>query len=459
MDPRCGLRDPLDDKVKSHLRSCTANRMQCSEDRDLCTNPLWAFAAEQMVKNEDGTFEHVPPKHRDIRKQLNDSEKFIWEEFDIERVQDVKDSADYVLAYGIHRETKLPVAIKMYYSTWELTYRFRHEEYVYLVAAHYNIPHVVKLMKSYNILLKPEPLIAEKPKKKGKSKNVELDRFLKAYKGFLSAPKRSESETATFKQENSPYFKNDTRNFGELKLDEPGVSTFIALLSDLQEKLKQHYSSAYKQVLQVPETMVCVSITHLVQGESLNFHFHRKTYPLEYMKSLLFQVLFGIYALNRSGVQQNDLHPGNIMVDAQPEKPKGKEDKELIGVYHMEHKEYRITLPAKIYIFDFDLASSCDLDENTYLTETAGGGKSFCEQKGICQQRNLKFDMYTILRSLLPTYAVQAHPEIVELIETLVPQQTENAPNRFYSPKYNARKGEPTAVANIQTVIQAIYDL
>jgi serine/threonine protein kinase len=105
------------------------------------------------------------------------------------------------------------------------------------------------------------------------------------------------------------------------------------------------------------------------------------------IKSVIFQIIYSVYRLNKAGFQHNDLHPGNILVDtSHPDE-----------VEKVEHrgKKYNINLlRSNVILFDWDLATSKDL-ENPYLEG------EMCEGLGICNNVNLKFDMYTILSSVM----------------------------------------------------------
>lgn len=103
--------------------------------------------------------------------------------------------------------------------------------------------------------------------------------------------------------------------------------------------------------------------------------------------SIIFQILFCLHCMSMMGFQHNDLHLQNIFIDPNPECKQ--------GLYIIAGRQFLVPLPAKIYIYDFDLSSCAQCGENKYLSSG-----DLCSKFGICNQRNHKFDMYTVFKHL-----------------------------------------------------------
>jgi serine/threonine protein kinase len=199
-----------------------------------------------------------------------------------------------------------------------------------------------------------------------------------------------------------------------------------------------------------------VVVTHRVVGDSLE-DFFRKLRNKPIIDSVLFQLLFTIHTLNQLGIQHNDLHAGNILVDLYPEADTGQ--------YFIDGNVYEVPLPVKIYLFDFDQSSTAYCGPNKYLDEEYYSHfdkqrqeamyETICTKNGICNERNLKFDMYTVIRNILGLTAIK-WDDVADSLRVLIPEVNEEYPNRFYSPKYKS-PGEPTEVASIEKVIEELF--
>lgn len=121
--------------------------------------------------------------------------------------------------------------------------------------------------------------------------------------------------------------------------------------------------------------------------------------PQEVVQSVLFQLFFCLYAMTTMGFQHNDLHSGNVMVDINPPCKN--------GLYTLEGRVFAIPMLAHIYIYDFDLSSCGVCGPNIALQE---GG--YCGNYGICDSRNPRFDVYTILHYIKASPSVQAYPQV-----------------------------------------------
>lgn len=105
------------------------------------------------------------------------------------------------------------------------------------------------------------------------------------------------------------------------------------------------------------------------------------------LKSLLWQIVFTLAVLTQHQIQHNDLHYGNILVDQKPVEssityslaPSGQKYKVDVGKY------------GKILLFDWDFSYSAASGHNVALDNY------YCQQSGICNSINPRFDLYTIL--------------------------------------------------------------
>ena len=183
----------------------------------------------------------------------------------------------------------------------------------------------------------------------------------------------------------------------------PHFATFVAFFVYSDEQLLQHIP--LHNAADVPHVNKLL-VTTLARGSSLKDYMGTSTAPRITVISILFQLLFSIYAMSMLGFQHNDLHYKNIHVDT---KPLNKE-----GLYFLEGKKYRIPLPVHITIFDFDLGSCLPCGEHASLSNL------YCKQFGVCNERNPRFDMYTILSYIKDSTSVIAYPELVEMIHDIM---------------------------------------
>ena len=129
--------------------------------------------------------------------------------------------------------------------------------------------------------------------------------------------------------------------------------------------------------------------------------------PLAVVQTVLFQLFFCLHAMTSMGFQHNDLHSGNVMVDPNP--PCAN------GMYTVDQRVFALPMLAHIYIYDFDLSSCGVCGPNIALQEGM-----YCSNYGICDNRNPRFDIYTILNYIRYSPSVQAYPEIIAMFNEIL---------------------------------------
>jgi len=117
---------------------------------------------------------------------------------------------------------------------------------------------------------------------------------------------------------------------------------------------------------------------------------------------------------------------------------------------------YDIPTPVKITIFDFDNASCSVCGENEHLDH--GDKDSICLKYGVCNNRNSKYDLYTILTDIHRLNGLDAETKTIiensgaaNLKFHKKPELTDSGVDepvwlRFHSPDYDAEQGQPTSV-------------
>lgn len=108
----------------------------------------------------------------------------------------------------------------------------------------------------------------------------------------------------------------------------------------------------------------------------------------ERLKALVYQIVFTLAVLTQYGIQHNDLHNGNILVDL---KPVERYITYQVGgggsaTYKVDVGKY-----GKVLLFDWDFGYSKQIGPNAALD------KYYCSHSGICNTINPRFDLYTIL--------------------------------------------------------------
>ncbi len=220
----------------------------------------------------------------------------------------------------------------------------------------------------------------------------------------------------------------------------PNVASYVAAFqctpSDLRvptdEKLKILYNTMYAS-----DHKSCVSVKCAVEKERDNLIFDlnrvnvlmtermygqkleswiQKRHSLKEWKSVLFQILYTLECFNRIGFRHNDLHLGNIFIEDIPDAPE-------FTLYSITERTIKGRTCMKVHtrghevrIYDFDRSTlSCEKTSNyadivipyiQKMAEMSGGTvkscmntrlRFHCEREGACEEKNQKFDAFTVL--------------------------------------------------------------
>jgi len=104
------------------------------------------------------------------------------------------------------------------------------------------------------------------------------------------------------------------------------------------------------------------------------------------LKSLIWQIVFTLAVLTQHQIQHNDLHYGNILIDQKPV--------ESSITYSLKNgQKYKVDVGkyGKVLLFDWDFSYSAASGHNVSLDNY------YCQQSGICNSVNPRFDLFTIL--------------------------------------------------------------
>lgn len=358
----CPVRHPKRDYQKPMV---LCSPMQCSDTATVCENTKPAFSMKQFDMNDT----EVGPKFPNVLEKTGQ----LWDDYKIETIlsAEQKDSkSDSVIAFATHKKTGTEVVIKAFTKTTKTTEdnqgnqtiktidtfsdNLPYEMCVYrnMKALSMNIPHFVSYISEY----------------------VYEDHFFSSVQ-----ESRKLAEFNNYRLIRQELFK----------------------LSYLKYHLK--YPEAFEQILR--GCKLNFLITHLVDGPTLFEYFNYETDTLA-IASVLFQLVFILYAMYQSGIQHNDLHANNILIDTEPESAK--------ILYQIEGLVFVVPTPVKVYVFDFDQSTAgfCGpnpkLTPEGYLSPPRADGTSvaynMCSNNGICNYRNAKNDIYTIF-SMIPPYS------------------------------------------------------
>jgi len=137
-------------------------------------------------------------------------------------------------------------------------------------------------------------------------------------------------------------------------------------------------------------------------------------------KAIIFQVAFSLCKLHKAGIQHNDLHFGNILIDTNAvgsiEYTVGLPSKEGI-----ENVTFVVPIDkCRVLLYDWDLGlAECGL--NYYLEE------ELCPNYGVCNDLNIKFDFYTFMRGFDKYMKHYLNPEFTkfhnEMIKHLIDEK------------------------------------
>lgn len=135
------------------------------------------------------------------------------------------------------------------------------------------------------------------------------------------------------------------------------------------------------------------------------------------LKVVIFQVLYTLAVFNDYGIQHNDLHQGNILVE--------RFQAPVTRYYNIHGRMYKTTSSYNVKIYDFDnatLFNSTYNKECDYLNTGLGeitNNQSACFQLGRCNIRLSKFDLFIFLSQAYHVIKNMPNIEAKQFIESL----------------------------------------
>jgi serine/threonine protein kinase len=164
---------------------------------------------------------------------------------------------------------------------------------------------------------------------------------------------------------------------------------------DALSKVRDLYKKKYRKPAEVLEKDVTYFLLFTVKSGTMTLQsaLQKKLILGELtLKSIIFQVAFSLCKLHKAGIQHNDLHLGNILIDTDA---KGSIEY-TVGLPNkngIENVTFDVPINnCKILLYDWDLGYSNDCGENEYLVGNV------CDDYGVCNGLNIKFDFYTFMR-------------------------------------------------------------
>lgn len=108
----------------------------------------------------------------------------------------------------------------------------------------------------------------------------------------------------------------------------------------------------------------------------------------KFLPSITFQIVFTLFALNQMGVQHNDLHLRNVLIDLEPP------PQEAHITYYWSDQKYVVSLlGGKVLFFDWD-RGYLNGNENPSLL-------NYCYSEGMCNGLNSRLDLFKIMNSMM----------------------------------------------------------
>lgn len=154
----------------------------------------------------------------------------------------------------------------------------------------------------------------------------------------------------------------------------------------------------------------------------------------EGMRAIFFQIFFTLDGLQRIGVQHNDLHTSNILIEEPPK------DAPKYICYYLQKKcssqtneYYTFYVPSKfgfVRIFDWDLAVYSK-DNSSYKANPIYDDGEYCGNLGICPDINDKYDMYTVLSCLRDSHIPRMNDETKSFFRDIFKNHYEITKNRI----------------------------
>jgi serine/threonine protein kinase len=177
------------------------------------------------------------------------------------------------------------------------------------------------------------------------------------------------------------------------------INEMNALATSLQEF--NQINNLYQQVIFKTPSLEDITIIISERRENAS-KFYDLYQPLSNAdkKNLLYQIIFTLSQLEEYGIQHNDLHLSNLLLDMDPDENKIG----YLDTITIPPTERILPIKYKVLFFDWDLSSFNDrCGVNAYLNS------DFCPKYGICNDKNIRFDIYTLLRS----YEMPGDPDFI----------------------------------------------
>jgi len=177
-----------------------------------------------------------------------------------------------------------------------------------------------------------------------------------------------------------------------------------------------------------------ISVTNHIEGPTIETYLKQARRSTLELKSILFQILFCVFALNSTGCQHNDMHWQNVIITPNP--------KCDTAIYYIGNQAFKVPILSKVNIIDFDLSVCSQCGKNTSLESEATPLYNYkdnivsthtttwtpplpienrCNGDGYCNQRNAKFDMFTILSYILKLPIDQTIKDVIKFALGPVP--------------------------------------
>jgi hypothetical protein len=160
---------------------------------------------------------------------------------------------------------------------------------------------------------------------------------------------------------------------------------------------------------------------------------------LSILKSILFQVLYTVAALENAGLQHNDLHLSNIFLELRVDIPS--------ITYKVQDMEFVVDCPYFARLYDWNYSTRGPLTNSSLDTTT-------CPKYGICNNINSRFDVYTFLQ-FLEDYIVPS--EVRKFINICTKRQFETIIHRMcYLQNETCVPFEADMPENVMTATKAL---
>jgi len=189
--------------------------------------------------------------------------------------------------------------------------------------------------------------------------------------------------------ENFERFHYETRVYDMLS-HYPQMPNFVRSLGSMSIPPEKMNKRVMAQIMRnaddlMPVEVVATITEHRPAVKSYDDIRHTLSHPQR--RSLAFQLIYTLAFMHSIGLQHNDLHSGNILVDMNPP--------ETSITYMTPGHAFEVPMHGlKVLLFDWDLAYHRDLGGNAYLDD------DFCPRLGICNELNARVDVFTALTDM-----------------------------------------------------------